>query len=282
MTDPIANLEQAESWDGRRGDHWVRFADHYDALNQRLTAHLMHAAAVATSDRVLDVGCGCGLTTRIAARAAPTGSVVGVDLSAAMLREAERRARADGLGNARFAKADAQVHSFAAEEFDLAISRFGVMFFEDPAAAFSNIASALRPHGRLVFLCWQGRDQNEWVTATVSAAFEHVPTPAPDPEGAPGPFSLAQPERIGQLLGDAGFEAVAISDIAEPVLMGDDADDAIEFWRGTGVARAVLADVDGETERRAIDAVHRALQAQAGPEGIWLGSAVWLVSATRG
>src|SRR5262249_53454022 len=159
----------------------------YDALNQRLTAHLMHAAAVATSDRVLDVGCGCGLTTRIAARAAPTGSVVGVDLSAAMLREAERRARADGLGNARFAKADAQVHSFAAEEFDLAISRFGVMFFEDPAAAFSNIASALRPHGRLVFLCWQGRDQNEWVTATVSAAFEHVPTPAPDPEGAPGP-----------------------------------------------------------------------------------------------
>ena len=281
MTDRIANLEQAGEWDGRQGDHWVRYADHYDALNQRLTPHLMDAAAVRPADRILDVGCGCGLTTRIAARAASAGSALGIDLSAAMLREAERRSRAEGLGNARFEQADVQVHALGTAEFDLAISRFGVMFFESPAAAFSNIASALRPDGRFVFLCWQGRERNEWVTTTVSAALEHVPLPTPGPEGAPGAFSLAEPERIRRLLRDAGFENPDIGEVTEPVLMGDDADDAAAFWQGTGTARVLLDEADTETERRAIDAVRGALRRHEGPEGIWLGSAAWLVSATR-
>src|SRR5262249_62071803 len=108
MTDHIANLEQAEAWDGVRGDHWARYADHYDALIQRVTPHLMDAAAIGASDRVLDVGCGCGSTTRIAARAARTGSVLGVDLSAVMLEEAERRTRAERLDNGRFQQTDVQ------------------------------------------------------------------------------------------------------------------------------------------------------------------------------
>ena len=281
MTDNIANTEQAEEWDGDRGDHWVEYADHYDTLIHRVTPPLLRAAAIGAADRVLDVGCGSGSTSRMAARAASAGSVVGVDLSSAMLREAERRSRAEGLGNVRFEQADVQVHTFAPAAFDLAISRFGIMFFEDPLAAFSNIASALRPNGRLAFVCWQERDRNEWVTVPVSAALEHVPLPAPAPEGAPGPFSLAKPERIRQLLTDAGFENVEISEIAELMFLGEDAVVASEFWQGTGTARLLLDDVDADTERRAMDAVRGALRSHEGPEGIWLTSAAWLVSARR-
>lgn len=281
MTDRIANAEQAASWDGHRGDHWVRYADRYDALIQRLTPPLMRAAAVGASDRVLDVGCGCGSTTRLAARAARTGSVLGVDLSAAMLHEAERRTRVEGLDNARFEHADVQVHPFAAAEFDLALSRFGVMFFEDPVTAFSNLASALRPRGRFTFLCWQDRDRNEWVTVPVRAALTVVPPPEPLPDGAPGPFSLAKPERIRQVLEDAGFDNIALGEVAEPLYLGDDAADATDFWQGTGIARLLLDDVDAATERQAIDAVHDALRSHERPEGIRLGSAAWLVTATR-
>ena len=281
MTEHLANADQAASWDGRRGEHWVRYADRYDALAQRLTPHLTDAAAVGASDRVLDVGCGCGLTSRIAARAAHEGSVLGVDLSAAMLREAERRARAEGLGNVRYERADVQVHPFAPAAVDLAISRFGVMFFEGPDAAFSNIASAIRPSGRFTFLCWQGIDRNEWVTVPVSAVLAHVPRPDPTPEGAPGVFSLAEPERIRRLLTAADFEDLQVNEIAEPVYLGADAADAIEFWQGTGTARLFLDGVDPETERRAVEAARNALRTHEGPEGIWLGSAAWLVSATR-
>jgi SAM-dependent methyltransferase len=279
VADHVANREQADSWDGRQGDHWVRYADHYDALLQRVTPHLMEAAAVGASDRVLDVGCGCGLTTRMAGRAAPTGSATGVDLSAAMLHEAERRARAEGLGNVQFEQADVQVHGFTAADFDLAISRFGVMFFDDPVAAFANVASSLRPDGRFVFLCWQERDRNEWVTVPVSAALEHLPIPAPDLEGAPGPFSLATATRLRELLTDAGFENIQVGEVTETVLLGDDAADAVDFWQGTGTARRILDEVEAETAQRALDGVHRALQSRGGPEGIWLESAAWLVSA---
>ena len=281
MTDNIANTEQAEEWDGDRGDHWVEYADHYDTLIHRVTPPLLRVAAIGAADRVLDVGCGSGSTSRMAARAANAGSVLGVDLSSAMLREAERRSRAEGLGNVRFEQADVQVHTFAPAAFDLAISRFGIMFFEDPLAAFSNVASALRPNGRLAFVCWQERDRNEWVMVPVSAALEHVPLAAPGPEGAPGPFSLAKPERIRQLLMDAGFENVEISEIAELMFLGEDAVVASEFWQGTGTARLLLDDVDADTERRAMDTVRGALRSHEGPEGIWLTSAAWLVAARR-
>src|SRR5918994_7051090 len=113
MADHVVNVEQAEEWDGREGDHWVQHADRYDAFSQRITPHLMEAAAVGAADRVLDVGCGCGLTTRAAARAASSGLVLGMDLSAAMLQEAERRARAERLDNVRFDQGDVQVHTFS-------------------------------------------------------------------------------------------------------------------------------------------------------------------------
>jgi SAM-dependent methyltransferase len=281
MTDHIANVEQAEGWDGPEGDHWVQHADRHDALGQRLTPHLMETAAVRASDRVLDVGCGCGLTTRAAARQARSGSVLGMDLSAAMLHEAERRARGEGLGNLRFEQGDVQVHAFSPAEFDLAISRFGVMFFEDPVAAFAHVASALRPGGRFVFLCWQELARNDWLMVPAGAALTYVPFPDFGPEGAPGPFSLAEPDRVRQLLTDGGFDGIAVDEITEQMFLGDNAVDAAEFLRGTGMARLLFEGVDANTERKAVDAVREVLEAHEQPDGIWLGSAAWLVAARR-
>jgi SAM-dependent methyltransferase len=281
VSDRIVNVDQAEEWDGREGAHWAQHADRYDALSQRITPHLMSAAAVGVSDRVLDVGCGCGLTSRAAGRAAESGSVLGVDLSAAMLREAEERARADGLANVRFEQVDAQVHAFASGAFDLAISRFGVMFFADPVAAFANIASAIRPGGRLVFLCWQDLLLNEWIMVPASGALSYVSFPDLGPEGAPGPFSLAEPDRTRDLLAKAGFAAVEISELEEEVFLGQNAADSTAFLQGTGMARALLEGTDPDTERKAIEAVQGALEAREQAAGVWLGSAAWLVEARR-
>ena len=281
MTDHVVNVEQAEEWDGQQGDHWVRYADRYDALSQRITPHLTEAAAVGASDHVLDVGCGCGLTTRIAARAASAGSVLGIDLSAAMLHEAERRARAEGLANVHFQQGDVQVQAFSPAEFDLALSRFGVMFFEDPVAAFANIASAIRTGGRFVFLCWQDLARNDWIMVPAGAALAFVPFPDLGPEGAPGAFSLADPARTRGLLMDAGFEGIEINEVTEKVFLGENATDATEFLRGTGMARLLFEGVDADTERKAIDAVRDVLEAHEQLEGIWLDSAAWLVAGRR-
>jgi SAM-dependent methyltransferase len=281
MSDHVANAEQAEDWNGPHGDHWVRHADRYDALSQRITPHLMETAAIGPEDRVVDVGSGCGMTSRLAARAASSGSVLGMDLSGAMLAEAERRARADGFSNVRFEQGDVQVHVFPPAAFDLAISKFGVMFFEDPVAAFANVASALRPGGRMAFVCWQDLDRNEWLMVPAGAVLAYVPFPDLGPEGAPGAFSLGDPERIRQVLAEAGFEDTRINEIAERVFLGDNAADATEFLRGTGMARLLFEGVDAETERKAVDAVRGVLEAHEAPEGVWLGSAAWLVSARR-
>jgi SAM-dependent methyltransferase len=181
----------------------------------------------------------------------------------------------------RFEQGDVQVHTFPPAEFDLAISRFGVMFFEDPVAAFANIASATRPGGRFVFLCWQDLARNDWIMVPAGAALSYVPFPDFGPEGGPGPFSLADPDHTRRILTDAGFEGIEIDEITEQMFLGENAADATEFLRGTGMARLLFEGVDADTERKAIDAVRDVLEAHEQPEGIWLGSAAWLVAAKR-
>ncbi len=198
-----------------------------------------------------------------------------------MLREAERRTHAEGLTNLHFEQGDVQLHAFSPAEFDLAMSRFGVMFFEDPAAAFANVASAVRPAGRFVFSCWQDLARNDWIMVPAGAALSYVPFPDLGPEGAAGPFSLADPGRTRRLLTDAGFEGVEIKEITEELFLGEDAADATEFLQGTGMARLLFEGVEADTERKAVDAVREALQAHEQPEGIRLGSAAWLVAARR-
>src|SRR5437773_4952744 len=159
-----ANTAQAQAWNGDQGRHFVAENARHERMLETHTARLLEAAKIQRADSVLDVGCGCGETTMRAARAAWRGHALGVDLSAVMLAEARRLAASEGIGNAGFEQADAQTHPFPAAGFDVALSRFGVMFFDDPPAAFANIAAALRRGGRLAFVCWQEPGRIEYLT----------------------------------------------------------------------------------------------------------------------
>jgi SAM-dependent methyltransferase len=278
---PVANAEQASAWDGGEGAHWVAHQTRYEAMAPAFTERLLAAAALAEPDRVLDVGCGCGQTTRLAARQASAGHALGVDLSTAMVERARAQAADEGIGNARFERADAQVHPFAPEVFDVAISRFGIMFFDDPVAAFTNIHGALRPGGWITFVCWRGFEHNQWLAVPAGAALAHVPVPDLGAPDGPGPFSLAEPERVVQVLSRAGFDEISTNPVDAPVRLGRDADDAVSFLSGTALARTLLDPVDPGTAARALDAVRDALRPYERPDGLTLDGAAWLVAARR-
>ena len=279
----MANESQIESWDGPGGEKWVAQADRYDRINGPFNAHILKAIDPQPGQRALDVGCGNGaLTLDVAARVAP-GEVVGLDISGPMLSFATKRAAEAGVDNVRFEKGDAQVHDLAdaAEGFDILVSRFGVMFFEDPVAAFSNLARFLRPGARVAFTCWQEMLANDWIMTPVGAVLEHVPIPELGPPGQPGPFAFAERDKVETLLSSAGFADVALEDLKIPLLVGDDADDAVSFLRSTEIATTLLGDVDAETAERAWASVHKALEQHASDDGVRLRGAAWLVTATR-
>ena len=191
-TRACANAAQAAEWDGPAGAHRTRHAAVFDAETRPHNERFRAAADVAPRDRVLDIGCGTGQTTRDAARAAVAGSALGIDLSAQMLDHARRLSREEGLANVSFLQADAQVHPFPAASFEVGISRFGTMFFADPVTAFGNIGHALTRGGRLVLMVWQARDRNEWTTAIREALAGDDSVPAP-PANGPHAFSLGRP-----------------------------------------------------------------------------------------
>lgn len=276
----IVNVEQAAAWDGEEGDRWTEHEDRYDASARPLGRRMLDAARISGAERVLDIGCGCGGTTRDAARLATQGIVLGVDLSRRMLDRARERSRAEGLTNVRFEQADAQVHPFDAGTFDVAISRFGVMFFSDPVVAFSNVGRALRPGGRVAFLVWRELRRNEWVSALREALAAGRVLPEPPP-GAPGPFSLADERRVQQVLGDAGFGRIALDTIDEPFTMGRDADDAFGFVRTLGITKGMLAELDEAARVDALAAARMTLETHDTGQGVLFDSSAWLITAIR-
>ncbi|MHC1559520.1 class I SAM-dependent methyltransferase [Actinomycetospora sp. C-140] len=277
LTIDPTNTAQAQAWDGREGGYWATHADRFDTALARYQPAFHAAAGIEADHRVLDVGCGTGLTTRAAARAAPAGEALGIDLSTRMLDVARARAAAGGLVNASFARADAQVHPFATREFDAVISRTGAMFFGRPDAAFANLARALRPGGRLTLLTWQAAAVNEWFVTFVRDLAGQPPPPSP--AGQPGPFSLSDPDHVRTLLEGAGFVGVALDGVAEPEVYGRDADEAHAFVLGLlGWLLEGLA--PDEADRRS-ETLRATLRAHEGPHGVVLGSAAWLVTARR-
>jgi SAM-dependent methyltransferase len=273
------NAEQARAWNGGEGEHWAAHADTFEATVSGYDAPWSAATAITAGQRVLDVGCGAGGTTLAAARrAGPSGDALGVDLSAAMLEVARSRAAAQGLDNVRFLHADAQVHPFPAASFDLVLSRMGAMFFGDPVAAFTNLARAVRPGGRLVLLTWQPLDRNEWLTAVLAALAAGRDLPGPPPD-APGPFGLSSPDRVSALLTAAGWTDVRCTGVEAPVRYGGDVDSAHAFV--SGLLSWLLTDLDDARRRGALDDLRRSMQDHLGPEGVRYRSAAWLVSARR-
>ena len=279
MAAPSVNEEQARYWNGDEGTHWLAHEGRYEAMLAPFTARLLDAAALSRTDRVLDVGCGCGSTTRAAGRATFEGDALGVDLSRQLLDRAEERTREAGLSNVRFARADAQTYEFVAPPFDVAISRFGVMFFDDPLAAFANIGRALRPDGRLVFVCWAGVLDNEWIAVPGAAAAQHMALPDGGDPGGPGPFSLADHDRILATLRAAHFDRIQIESVSEPIALGSGIAETVEFFRATGFAQALLKDADTDTVTRVADAIEEALVPYLTADGVRLGSKAWLVTA---
>ncbi|HEX2577498.1 MAG TPA: methyltransferase domain-containing protein [Aquihabitans sp.] len=273
-----SNAAQLAAWDGEEGAYWAAHADRYDRSVAPLHRRLLAEAAIAPGERVLDIGCGTGQTTRDAARASGNGEALGVDLSAGMLDVARDRASAEGVANATFVQADAQVHPFEAGSFDVAVSRTGAMFFGDPAAAFANVGSAMRPGGRLVMATWASLADNEWMReiAGALAAGRDLPTPPPD---APGPFSLSDEGHVRSLLGGAGFVDVELERASSPMWFGHDADDASTFILGQ--LGWLLAGLDDDGRARALDALHASTAAHEGADGVTYGSTCWAVRAVR-
>ena len=252
--------------------------DFYDAELRAHHDHLRTAHRITRGDEVVDIGCGTGLTTREAARAAAPGRVVGVDVSERMIQRARQVTAAEGLDNVRYELADAQVHRFAPASFDVAISRFGTMFFSDPAAAFANIAAALRPEARLVLLVWQRHDDNEWARAIDAALGDAMQPPQPCAD----PFSLGDAEATAGILEGAGFDEIEFADVHEPVLYGHDLDAALAFVVGFQDTRAALATLGDDEAARTVERLRTMLAAHCSNEhGVILDSRSWLITARR-
>ncbi|QXJ21812.1 class I SAM-dependent methyltransferase [Actinomadura graeca] len=275
---PIANTHHAEAWNGWEGVHRAQNAGRYNAIVNAFNDDLLHAAAITPGDQVLDVGCGTGHVTLLAARCASDGQVVGVDLSLPMLERARADAAEQGIANARFEQGDAQVHPFPEGGFDVAISRGGCLFFEDPVAAFANILFGLRPGGRLAFLVPQAGTSDSPIACATAALKPLLREPAPT---ARGMDSLLDPARIREVLGAAGFADVTIAAVQAPMHFGQDAEDATEFIFSQGAVRLNLQSVDQAVAEQTRNELRDGLLAFETPEGVLIPGDVWLVSAVR-
>jgi SAM-dependent methyltransferase len=273
------NATQIAYWNEAGGTRWSTRAELTERVFAPLTAGLLARAAAVPCERVLDIGCGCGGTSFAYARmVGPAGNVRGVDISRPMLAVARTRAQREGVRNVFFVEADAAAHPFE-PEFTLATSQFGVMFFDDPAAAFANIRHALA-RGRLTFMCWRPLRENAWQTVPSGAVDGVLPPAKPaDPLG-PGPFALADPERVRTLLTGAGFRDVAIVPHDAELTFGSDPRQAAEVAAGFGAVTRRLTDATLEQYAAALDAITADFDKRMTPAGVRLGAAAWIVTAS--
>jgi len=273
--EPHSNDRQAQAWNGYEGEHWSRHQDRWDAVNEGFNGPVLDAAAIEPRDRVLDVGCGTGALTREAARLAVEGEVLGLDLSAPMLTGARGATERAGLTNLRFEQGDAQTHPLEPGSFDTVISRFGVMFFADPQAAFTNLAGALRPGGRLAFVCSADPGGNDWLTV-MDSLYPYLPADLPGLEQGPM-FSLADPDRLRALLTAAGFTRIDLALTESPGRWGSDPEDAAAFLLSTGPGQHLGTLMPPDAPAHATLVAALAPYQESG--AVRLRTAAWLVTA---
>lgn len=280
QTDEMANEAQITHWREQSGPGWVSGQDRMD----RQLGPVGDAARARLDPRpgeaVVDVGCGCGHTTlQLADDVGPQGRVVGVDVSTPMLALARERSR--GRDNVSYVDADAQTHPFAAASFDALFSRFGVMFFDDPIAAFANLGAAMRPGGRLSFACWRPPELNLWMSEGVRVIASLIPPPPPPPPDAPGPYAFANADRLKAILTSSGWSTIEIEPHDLTLTIAADLDEAIAGLQEVGPTAMLLRDAPAATRAAALDALHAAFAPRITRDGLQAQGAIWVVHALR-
>jgi SAM-dependent methyltransferase len=274
------NADAFNAWDGGEGAYWTRYEHIFAHAQPAVTEQLFEAAAIASNDAVLDIGCGTGATTRDAARRASAGRALGVDLSSEMLALARKQAVDEGVSNVEFEQADAQVEPFAPASFDIAISRYGVMFFSDPVGAFTNIVRAMKPDGRIVMAVWRALSEQEWFAEFTGAVAmgRDIPTPPP---GAPGPFALADEKRTTEILSKSGFADVTFAALDASLIAGFTPGEAFEFVSGLGPMPGLLDGLDDADRAQAVANLLASIDGHAEADAVRYRTSVWVITARR-
>lgn len=274
------NAPQAEFWNGPLTRAWARQHERIDARFAPILERLLARAAPQPGESVLDIGCGSGTSTiALAGRVGPGGRVLGVDIAAESVAVAQRRIAAAGLAQAEVALADAATHPFPPGRFDLLVSRFGVMFFLEPVAAFTHLRAALRPGARVVLAAFRTAAENRWTSGAAAAVRDLVPFPPPPGPEEPGQFAFADPARVERILHDAGFSAVALASEDLPMCLGSDATEAADFAMTLGQVSRVLQDAPDPLREAVRDRLRAFYRAAEGPDGVVMPAAIWLVTA---
>lgn len=279
LASEVTNSKQREEWNNATGRRWL---DRHEAVDRQIAPfglRAMEHADIRPGQRVLDVGCGCGETTlELARRISASGFVTGIDISRLLIEAARQLADGSNVSNVRFEMADAQTFPFPPQSFDLVFSRFGIMFFDDPEAAFSNFRKALRPSGRLSFVCWPAPKENQFMTIPVAAASRHITLPPPGDPEAPGAVAFADPERVKRIMSRAGFGEIRTDRVIEKV-GGDTLDESARMLLELGPLSSVLDDVDEKTRRAIFEDIRSALSGIESSNGTRLDATAWLVTA---
>jgi len=275
------NAPQIEYWNGPAGDKWARLADSQDSMLDALGQVAMDACEIASGHAVLDVGCGSGSTSmEMAGRVAPGGSVLGVDISTPMLAVGLERLRERHVEGLTFENRDVSTYPFEASQFDRVFSRFGVMFFVDPAAAFANIRNSMKSGARLGFVCWKTLGENPLFKVPVDAALRHLSPPPPSNPEEPGPMAFADPDRVRRILSGAGFEDVGLQALETMLPLEADAPRSAEKLIQIGPSSRLLADAPDEIKQKVMADLTEDLKPYETPDGVKLGCAVWIVTAS--
>lgn len=278
-----AQATPTHDWNGDSGERWAANLTRLDLMLEDFGSAAIAAAKAQPGEQVLDIGCGSGTTSfTLAQQVGPSGRVLGVDISEQLV-EIARAAIPDGTPIA-FRCADAATAALPHGQFDLLFSRFGVMFFDDPVAAFAHMRSALKPGGRAAFICWRGAQENDWVRLPM-AAIRDIVQPAPADPNAPGPFAFGDRQRLADILDAAGFTAIYIAPFDTALSYGRGAsreaavDDALDMAFQVGPLSRALADQSDDIRTRAADAVRAAFAKRPGETSVLIDGAAWVVTA---
>ncbi len=284
MSDKAPNRDQAEYWSSAEGAKWVDHQAFFDGSMAPVLERLLAAADLRAGQHVLDIGCGTGASTlAAAAMVGPEGKVTGLDISPLMLARARERAAQAGIDNVAFIEGDAQTHAFSPASIDALISRFGVMFFSDPVAAFANMARALKPRARLTFIAWGPMAENPWFALPLAAAAARLGAPEPPPPHAPGPMAFSDQAHVSDILARAGLSEITVQEVRLAFTPPGDVASLADFLTHVGPAARIIAAKQGSAaDARAITAdIRAALAPFAGADGVRVPALLNLFSARR-